>query len=765
MNVASFSRDEAAVTLNVAEAFLARLHGVRRNGSGWMALCPAHEDRHPSFSIHVRKGKILLRCFAGCSIAAICAATGIGMRDLFSDHSSPNEPLAIYSYVDEVGALLFQVLRYPGKKFKQRRPYGPGGWIWNLGAVRRVLYRLPEVVKAKSVLIVEGEKDCDTASAMNLVATCNPHGAAVKWHKEYSESLRGKRVAIIADSDDPGRRHAQQVAASLAGKVASLRVLELPGAKDLSEWVERGGTQEKLLGLIDDAPQWKPDDAAPPENRADLETPAAAESQEEQGRKEMERQIESLSMLDHIGYDRVREQKAKELGIRVSTLDAEVQARRNTRGTNEPDGQGQTVFLSDPQPWESEVSGDALLRELEGLFLAYLTMPKGAAETFALWTAFSYAHDAFQISPLLAITSPEKGCGKSTVLTLLSALVRKPLSSSNITSSALFRAVERFSPTLLIDEADTFTSEDEQLRGVINSGWWRSQAQVIRNVGDDHEPRLFSTWGPKAIATIGNLPGTWADRSVEVRMCRQTPEEERAKRKLRTDRLMSELEHLRRRTWRWVRDNLEVLRRSDPEVPEGFANRLADNWRPLFAIADLAGGEWPRRAREAATMLSGAQTDESFGVMLLEDLKSLFTEQKVDRLSSAAIVEALGEMDDRPWPEYSRGKPITKHALAKILTRFRVHPASVRIGSKTLKGYLLQDLEESFLRFSLQPRFQAVTTEQAAPDAGSVRFQSGTEEEPVPVQNSLKPASNGPCSVVTVADPGEKGKRVLEGEI
>ena len=118
-----------------------------------------------------------------------------------------------------------------------------------------MLYRLPEVLNAKSVLVCEGEKDCDMAGELGLVATTNP-GGACKWREEYSEPLRGKRVAIIADADEPGRKHALQVAASLHLRAESVKVLELPGAKDLSEWVGRGGTREKLLGMIRNAPDW-----------------------------------------------------------------------------------------------------------------------------------------------------------------------------------------------------------------------------------------------------------------------------------------------------------------------------------------------------------------------------------------------------------------------------------------------------------------------------------------------------------------------------
>jgi putative DNA primase/helicase len=239
------------------EGVLARLAAVRRSGSGWQALCPAHADKNPSLSVHIRDSKILLHCHAGCSQEAVLAALGIETLELSLDASDGKaRVVAEYPYMDERRELLFQVVRLEPKSFRQRRPDGQGGWIWNLRGTRRVLYRLPEVLAAQSVLVCEGEKDCDTARGLGLVATSNPGGAG-KWREEYGESLRGKRVAVIADEDEPGRRHAQQVAVSIHLRAESVKVLEMPGAKDLSEWAGRGGTREALLETIRNAPEWK----------------------------------------------------------------------------------------------------------------------------------------------------------------------------------------------------------------------------------------------------------------------------------------------------------------------------------------------------------------------------------------------------------------------------------------------------------------------------------------------------------------------------
>jgi putative DNA primase/helicase len=164
-----------------------------------------------------------------------------------------------YNYTDESGTLHFQVVRYDPKDFRQRRPDGNGGWIWKLNGVRRVLYQLCEVLGGEVGDYRRGREWRRDGTQNRLGSYVQCCGAG-KWREEYCGSLRGKRVAIIVDADEPVRKHALQVAESLRGKVESLKVLELPGAKDLSEWVEQGGTRLSLFDLIRNPPEW---DVAP----------------------------------------------------------------------------------------------------------------------------------------------------------------------------------------------------------------------------------------------------------------------------------------------------------------------------------------------------------------------------------------------------------------------------------------------------------------------------------------------------------------------
>lgn len=252
----------------------------RKDGKGWSAFCPVHERdgskaHKPSLSIDQgADGRALLCCHAGCKTDAILEALGLSMVDLFSGSGTilvgngKREIVAAYDYRDETGRLLYQVVRLHPKDFRQRQPGENGDWKWSVKGVRKVLYRLPELLgadPAKTVFIVEGEKDADRLAVLGLVATTNAGGAG-KWLADYSPPLRARRVVVLPDNDEAGRDHAQHVAQSLHGVAASVRVVNLPGLAekgDPSDWLDQGGTPEQLCDLAESAPEWKPTCADP----------------------------------------------------------------------------------------------------------------------------------------------------------------------------------------------------------------------------------------------------------------------------------------------------------------------------------------------------------------------------------------------------------------------------------------------------------------------------------------------------------------------
>ncbi|CAG9165095.1 hypothetical protein LMG23992_00242 [Cupriavidus laharis] len=402
--------------------------------------------------------------------------------------------------------------------------------------------------------------------------------------------------------------------------------------------------------------------------------------------------IAALAKLGKLDYDRVRTPLAERLGVRVGTIDDEVEAARGGAGDS---GASKPITFEQVESWPVPVDGAALLTDIADTLRRYIVCDAEAADAGALWIVMTYMMDMVQVAPLLLITAPEKRCGKTQLLSLVSRLSARPLPTSSITVAALFRTVEQYGPTLLIDEVDAFMRDNEELRGIVNSGHTRDTAAVIRTVGDNHIPTSFSTWCAKALAGIGRLHGTIMDRAVVLPLRRKKVSEKVASLR-RADRAV--FEQLRRCITRWVSDNATAATRFDPPDLDGLDDRALDNWEPLRQIAQAAGGDWPHRAARAALALSGQAADasnEGRGVELLTAIRSVFDQRQAnghkhaDRIPSADLAMALTQDDEGPWATYNRGKPITANQIAKRLSEFGIKSTSVYLGGKDRpKGYM-----------------------------------------------------------------------------
>ena len=274
--------------------------------------------------------------------------------------------------------------------------------------------------------------------------------------------------------------------------------------------------------------------------------------------------IGELASFDALEYELKRDTAAAGLGIRVSALDKLIKGRRAAE-----EDENAALPHWNVEPSAEPVDGAALLNNLRQVFRRYIVLPKGADIALPLWVLHAWTMDAGDISPLMVLVSPTKRCGKTSALIVLYFLTPRSELSSNITASALFRYIEDVRPTLLIDEADSFAKDNEELRGILNSGHIKAAAHVIRNV--NHKPRRFSTWAPKAIATIRTLADTLEDRAVVVRLQRKPPGAtvERLGRRDNAD-----FAALRSQAARWAADNFDKLADQEsedarPERPRG----------------------------------------------------------------------------------------------------------------------------------------------------------------------------------------------------
>jgi putative DNA primase/helicase len=385
-----------------------------------------------------------------------------------------------------------------------------------------------------------------------------------------------------------------------------------------------------------------------------------------------------------------------------------------------------TLTFHRADPFPLPVDGGNLLDALADTFRQFIVLAARVADALALWVLHTYCLAAAHISPIVVIESPTKRCGKTTLVILIDALAYRTISTSSITPAALFRVVDQYTPTLLIDEADTQLPKNEDLRAILNAGHTRTTAKVIRAVAvdGDYQPREFSVFGPKVVAAIGRLPDTVEDRALQIFLRRKTAKESVAR--LRQDRIVEETEILRSQAVRWAQDHLDALKIADPKIPDDLHDRARDNWRPLMAIADVAGGAWPMRAREAAKMLTVPNSTDEVSVMLLSDLRALFGKTNQPFLKTQDILTRLAKEDERPWGDWRDGKPLNSHQLGKLLRPFGVKSVqSHKPKNKVCRGYQRKDLADPFDRY-LPPVVEPVSATSATSHGKKNLEPSGT---------------------------------------
>ncbi|WP_158513481.1 DUF3631 domain-containing protein [Dehalogenimonas formicexedens] len=606
--------------------------------NGWYtALCPFHDDRnHPNLRFNERGFKCLA-CSEKGNLKKLASKLGIEID------SNPEKSVEVanYDYLDESGKVLFQVVRYQPKGFRQRRPDGRGGWIYNLEGVRRVLFRLPELISTPletTVYVAEGEKGVLSLVGQGFVATCSPMGAG-KWRDEFVPFFKNRAVVILPDNDDPGRAHAEQVAKSLITVARSVKVVALPGLghkEDVYDWLGSGHNRAELEALVESSPRW-------------------------------------------------------EL----------------------------------PKP----VDLNQLIIDVSGFIRRFVVLPEHYLLAISLWVIHSHAFDHFDTTPYLSITSPEKRSGKTRLLEVLELLVAKPWFTGRVTPAVLARKIDAESPTLLLDESDAAFSGPEEysetLRGILNTGYRRGgKASICTGQGANIGYKDLSTYCPKAIAGIGNLPDTVADRSILIILKRRMPDETVERFRRRTHE--PEATALKGRI-ATAASSLEV---TVPALPEELNDRAADCWEPLLAIADAAGRDCFEKARQAAIalMVKDNYQNDSMGVQLLTDLKQIFSTQTY--MFTADMIEGLLSLDESPWNDL-RGKPINGKKMASLLKSYGIRSQSIREGNQTPKGYYRADFDDAWKRYLPHTVRQSATSATPSFDSNVQNgpFRSATEAQ------------------------------------
>ncbi len=495
-------------------------------------------------------------------------------------------------------------------------------------------------------------------------------------------------------------------------------------------WSCSHGCHEGILGLADVLKAAQGDESINlleyAEPRQAPETEEAEEPGELAGHGATIKRLADLHTLD---YEKVRDAEAEILGCRVSVLDGLVKDARPKKAAEGKNG-GAPALCPQTDLWPGPVVPSQLLDEIMATIQTFIVCDEEVAIAGTLWASFTWFIDAVQVAPLAVITAPEPRCGKTQFLDLLGRLACRPLVASNISPAAVFRVIEAHKPTLMIDEADSFLKENEELRGVINSGHTRQSAYVIRTVGDDHEPQRFSTWGAKALSGIGHLAGTLMDRAVVLELRRKLKSESvqrlRHANPARFERLASMLAT-------YADAAGAAIQQARPALPDALNDRAQDNWEPLLAIADHAGGRWPGMARAAALKLAGVEQEPmSLAGQLLADIRDAFTKRNPSgllnpKLPTADLIKELVADDLKPWHTFDHGRQMTPSQLSRMLKPYLIKSKDLKLPTgATLKGYALEQFKDTFDRYLDLPPGGAIeglpaTSEQRRGSEGSAQ--------------------------------------------
>jgi Protein of unknown function (DUF3631) len=353
-----------------------------------------------------------------------------------------------------------------------------------------------------------------------------------------------------------------------------------------------------------------------------------------------------------------------------------------------------------------QMVGAAILEALSCFFRRFVVLSQAEADISAVWAVHTHVAEAAAATPFIVISSPEPEAGKTRWLETAEFVVRKPLRASSLSAAVLYTKVQEEQPTLLLDEMDAVfgpkaKNENEELRALLNAGNRRgSKAYRCAWEGKQRRTESFDVFCPRALAGLGELPETIETRSIQIRLKRRKEGESVERlgpREMR--RVEPEARALGEQIEAWTASNIERLREADPDFPPGLRDRQEEFSQPLLAIADLAHGAWPERVRRALVEVLIQARTESRGERLLRDCRRIFDSREADRIHSTDLCEALAEIEDAPWPEANKGKPITPRGLSRLLEGFKIRPQQLWIDGTNRNGYERFLFEDAWSRY------------------------------------------------------------------
>ncbi|BAV10790.1 hypothetical protein MOSL_0217 [Moraxella osloensis] len=601
----------------------------------------------------------------------ISMGAGVGDITTFYPYFADDKELFVKVRIDKDGSKWIKPFYYDGNCY--RLGEHPATKEPNY---KKPLYHLP--IAGEVIYIVEGEKCVHSLLEIGLTATTT--GGATSINQCDLTPLQGKRCIVWRDNDKSGQDWQANLSKALTALDIDYDVIDvdkvqlptgepMPAKGDCYDLVQAyfadGQDSSGIIEIIQALPLASIEPTANP--LADDDPLQELENKKQQ----LIACIQEMAKLDDIKITLALGEVAKRFGVSKDKILALVSEQK----------QGQLV--AEIEPYHEPVTHDEIYTALYSLVHEHMAIDEPLKVAFVLWVIFTYLTDISDFAPIAWITAPERQCGKSTLLGLFDRVVNKPMAFNNITQAVLYRVMEQFKPTLLIDEIDTSLKDKNELLGIVNAGYSRHASNVPRmNQDKGGIVEKFDVFGAKVFSGIGEMKGTFASRAIRFELRRKT-DSDKVKRFNKRTLPYETTNELQRKVKRWAVDNRQAVQAVETPLLQ-INDRDFDNWEILLQIATVLGVY--DKALQACLIICNRKDEPSLNEMLLSDIREVFI---TERISSVDLLERLKADSEKYWSTYNNGTPLNVHQLAKKLKSFGIKSKAMRIKGEqgTVKGY------------------------------------------------------------------------------
>ena len=612
---------------------------------------------------------------------------GAGVRDItaFYPYYADNQELFVKVRIDKDGSKWIKPFYYDGNCYRLGEP--PTTKDPNY---KKPLYHLP--LLDNTVYIVEGEKCVHSLIDIGLTATTT--GGATSINQCDLTPLQGKRCIVWRDNDKSGQEWQSNLLQALTALDIAYGVIDvdkvqlptgepMPAKGDCYDLVQAyfadGQDSSGIIEIIQALPLASIEPVIEP---LAIDNPLQALEDKE---RRLIACIDELAELNDIKLHLALSEVTREFKLSKDKVLSLVHEHK------------QGGLVAEIEPYHEPVTHDEIYTALYSLVHEHMAIDEPLKVAFVLWVIFTYLTDISDFAPIAWITAPERQCGKSTLLGLFERVVNKPMAFNNITQAVLYRVMEQFKPTLLIDEIDTSLKDKNELLGIVNAGYSRHASNVPRmNQDKGGIVEKFDVFGAKVFSGIGEMKGTFASRAIRFELRRKT-NSDKVKRFNKRTLPHETTNEIQSKVKRWAGDNRQAVQAVQTPLLQ-INDRDFDNWEILLQIATVLGVY--DKALQACLTICNRKDEPSLNEMLLSDIRDIFN---VERMSSTDLLEKLNFDSEKCWQTLNNGSPLTSHQLAKKLKGFGIVSKNMRINSIQVKGFDKADFVKTWAQYLPPP--------------------------------------------------------------